>query len=264
MIYLRSISLKNDIQHENTFPFTIPAIRTLKQIEFCSPITIFVGENGSGKSTLLEAIGAGIGSITIGSEDLRTDKALHDVRKLSHQLKFVHSRKPKRGFFFRAEDFIGFSRKINDTARMLEELEQEYAESLSGSGRLRAMGLCRKERYELYSRYGTNLDANSHGESFLKVFQSRMIAGGLYLLDEPETPLSPTHQLTLMSLIKEMLTQNCQFIIATHSPFLMALPDSIILNFDDAVIERTDYDNVEHVILYKSFLNNKERFLKNL
>jgi predicted ATPase len=116
----------------------------------------------------------------------------------------------------------------------------------------------------LIERYGENLDANSHGESFLKIFQSRFVAGGLYLLDEPEAPLSPQRQLALMSMLKEMVDQEAQFIIATHSPILMAFPGARILNFDNHPVMEAHYDDVEHVSLTRAFLNNPQSFLRRL
>jgi predicted ATPase len=140
MIYLRSISFKQEQDERNYFPFTVPAINAMETIKFKSAVTLFVGKNGSGKSTLLEAIAAGFGSISIGSFDIENDPSMAVARTLGEQLKFVENRHPKRGFFLRAEDFFGFTKRIEVSRQELEKLEQEYAKNLSGHGRQLAMG----------------------------------------------------------------------------------------------------------------------------
>ena len=215
------------------FPFSLPVVQTLDHLEFVAPVTFFVGENGTGKSTLLEAIAAGMGSIAIGSAPVQQDETLTHARKLARQLRFVRNRNPKRGFFFRSEDMFGFTKVIKREQDDLNDLEAEYAQQLSGYGRDLAVGATRGQRKALESNYGANPDDRSHGESFLAVFQARMVPEGLYLLDEPETPLSPLRQLALLSILKKQVEQDCQFIIATHSPMLMAFPEATILNFDN-------------------------------
>ena len=113
-------------------------------------------------------------------------------------------------------------------------------------------------------RYGEGLDAQSHGESFLNLFQTRFVPDGLYLLDEPEAPLSPLRQLTFLSMLKNMVAQNAQFIIATHSPIILAFPDATIISFDETRPTVTAYDALEHVTLTRSFLNNPEAYLRHL
>jgi predicted ATPase len=113
-------------------------------------------------------------------------------------------------------------------------------------------------------RYGVDLDANSHGQSFLKLFGARFVPGGLYLLDEPEAPLSPQSQLALIALIGDMVKQDAQFIIATHSPILLGFPDALIYSCDRVPIEAVPYEELDHVVITRDFLNSRERFLKYL
>ena len=117
---------------------------------------------------------------------------------------------------------------------------------------------------EMQRRYGDGLDARSHGESFLTLFQSRFVADGLYLLDEPEAALSPMRQLTFIAALKQMVQENSQFIIATHSPILLAFPDAQILQFANGAIRKVQYNQLEHVQLTKDFLNNPDSFLRHL
>ncbi len=169
-----------------------------------------------------------------------------------------------RGFFFRSEDFFGFTKKVIHDQHEMSKLEQQFSEELTGYGRMLATGMARGQRKALEQSYGEDPDAKSHGESFMEFFKERMVPGGIYLMDEPETPLSPLRILSLISMMKEMVEQGCQFIIATHSPMLMAFPDSRILNFDSCPVAEVDYDDVEHVTLTRSFLKDPQAFLRRL
>jgi predicted ATPase len=113
-------------------------------------------------------------------------------------------------------------------------------------------------------RYGVDLDANSHGQSFLRLFQSRFVPEGLYLLDEPEAPLSPQSQLALMAMMSDMIAKRGQFIIATHSPILLGFPGARIYSFDAPPVSEVEYASLEHVALTREFLNAPERFLRHL
>jgi predicted ATPase len=122
-----------------------------------------------------------------------------------------------------------------------------------------------RELHDMKQRYGEGgLDSYSHGESFLTLFQARFVPNGLYLLDEPEAPLSPIRQLSFIALLKQMVEQQAQFIIATHSPIIMAFPDAAILSFDGAKIRARQYEELEHVTLTRDFLNNPQAYLRNL
>ena len=264
MIHLRAIALKQQVKKIDTFPFNLRLIKAFKEINFQSPVTFFVGENGSGKSTLLETIATGVGSITVGGEDVQRDKTLDPARQLSAQLKFVWQKKTGRGFFLRAEDFFNFTKRLKNLSQELEEEVLEYEQNFTGTGLKLAKAAALKQKAELTQKYGENLDANSHGESFLKLFQARFVPGGLYLLDEPEAPLSPLRQLAFLALLKDMVNQDSQFIIATNSPILMAFPEATILSFDTHPPKQIPYDELEHVSLTKAFLNNPQSFLRHL
>lgn len=266
--HLRAIHVRPiPAARQEQFPFNIPAIHGNTEILLTAPVTFLVGENGSGKSTLLEALASEIGAYTVGAEDLDRDKTLAHAQELGHFLKLVWSIKTRQGFFLRAEDFFGYVKRLAQMeVELLAEIrrvDQEY------KGRSdRAKGLAKmpfmRELHDIRQQYGRDLNTYSHGESFLELFQSRLQPGGLYLLDEPEAPLSPTRQLTLLSMIKQMVAQNCQFIIATHSPILMAFPGAAILSFDYAPAQLVPYEALEHVTVTRSFLNNPEQYLRHL
>ena len=249
------------------FPFSVPVIRELTTLAFPSAVTFFVGENGSGKSTLLEGIAAAANLPAVGSADVRADDTLGAQRELGKSLKLVWNRRTHRGFFLRAEDFFGFAKRVSvmrvEFQQRIAELEVEYADRSNWAKGL-AMGPANASLADLERRYGTDLDANSHGQSFLRLFQSRFVPGGLYLLDEPEAPLSPQSQLAFMMMIGEMIAQDAQFIVATHSPILLAYPGATIYSFDSVPACAVPYAELEHVVLTREFLNAPERYLRAL
>jgi|TARA_B110000967_G_scaffold68695_1_gene70993 predicted ATPase len=262
-MFLTSLALEDETPPDD-YPFTVPCIKTLSKLAFDSPVTIFVGENGSGKSTLLEAIACGMKCPTIGLSDLPRDPMLAGARRLAKQLRLSRSNHPKVKLFFRAEDAIGFTRRMTENIRDLDELKKEFSENLTGYGRGLAVGAMEDQKAKITSRYGENPDALSHGEWFVNIIRERIHGKGLYLLDEPETPLSPIHQLSLLSIIKEAVSLGAQFLIATHSPIIMACEGATIYNLDNTTITKTAWEDVEHVSLMRAFLVDPSSFLRHL
>jgi predicted ATPase len=269
-LQLRTIDLKGYTElAESSFPFNLPLIRQFQMLRLESPVTFFTGENGSGKSTFLESIAASANLPTAGGADSETDDSLSGPRRLGEQLRLGWSKRTHRGFFLRAEDFFRFQQRMNDKGRELGDLAAQYQAELetdpdNAEGIQRARGYILGQKRALEERYGENADALSHGEAFLKFFENRLVAGGLYLLDEPEAPLSPLRQLAFLSLLKHFVGQNCQFLIVTHSPILMAFPGAKLLDFNSHPIASIAYDEVEHVALTRSFLNNPDSYLRRL
>ncbi|MDB4898576.1 MAG: ATPase [Gemmatimonadetes bacterium] len=263
-MFLREVRRRAD-GDATQFPFSVPVIRALDALRTDSPVTFFVGENGSGKSTLLEGIAAAAHLPAVGSADLDADATLGAQRLLGDSLRLVWSRRTTRGFFLRAEDFFGFAKRLSamrlEFQQRIAELEVEYAER-SAYAKALAMGPAHSSLADMERRYGVDLDANSHGQSFLRLFRSRFVPGGLYLLDEPEAPLSPQSQLALMTMMQDMIADDAQFIVATHSPILLAFPEARIYSFDSAPAVEVKYEDLEHVRLTKDFLNGPERYLR--
>ena len=265
MGHLRSLSLREG--NGARFPFTVPAIRSLRTLDLDAPVTFFVGENGSGKSTLLEGIAIAAKLPTIGSAESAKDETLDAQRALAKALKLTWNRRAVRGFFLRAEDFFGYAKQLSRTRaellRRAAEIETEYA-GRSAYAKGLALGPMLGSVAEMDRRYGANLDENSHGQSFLKVFQARFVPNGLYLLDEPEAPLSPQSQLALLAMMAEMVAAGGQFVVATHSPMLLAYPGAAIYSFDRGEVKPAAYESLEHVALTRDFLNAPERYLRHL
>lgn len=261
MYYLESVLLPKG--NPNTFPFTIPVFRNLDQLSFESPITVLVGENGSGKSTLLKALALKINLPAIGSLELEQDDTLTGFSAFSEGMISKWRSKAYRGFFFRAEDYFGFVKRLKNLDQELKGDIVDFEKNLSGYGLKVAVGAIHGQKDAMQRKYG-DLTQVSHGEGFLKVLQSRIQPEGIYLIDEPEAALSPQRQLALFSLIKNLATnEGCQFIIATHSPILMCLPDAMIYQFEDQV-RKVEVEDTEHFTIMKSFLNNPEAFLRFL
>ncbi|CCF15676.1 AAA ATPase [Brevibacillus laterosporus GI-9] len=232
-MYLRQVRLLTEkYPNRKEYPFSIPALQNLESLSFDKNITFFVGENGSGKSTLLEAIAYQCDFHTAGGgrhnyyEVDASDAPLGEYIQLSWLPKITN------GFFLRAETFYQFASHID---------------SINGTG----------------SYGGRSLHAQSHGESFLSLFRNRFGHKAIYLLDEPEAALSPARQLSLLRLMKD-LERSAQFIIATHSPILLAFPGAQIYNFDQSPIATTSYEQTLHYQITKRFLENKEAMLAEL
>jgi predicted ATPase len=262
-VYLAA--LRRRATQSEGFPFTLPLVSGLQALEFDAPVTFFVGENGSGKSTVLEGLAAGLRAVAVGTADLDRDESLRAARRFAQGFRFERRGSPRTKLFFRAEDVFGFMRRMLHSMRDLAEIEEEFRrEHPEGSyGQKLAMGAVRGQRLALEGRYGADPDARSHGEVFLTLLASRLTAGGLYFLDEPEGPLSPRGVLQLIALVKDRVGRNCQFVIATHSPMLLAFPGAAIYVFDGGTIRRSTYAELEHVQLTRAFLNNPEQFLRH-
>ena len=241
--FISRIALQRDkVESFDRFPFVLPAIRSLEYLEPHPKITFFVGENGSGKSTLLEAIAISMGfNPEGGSKNFRfSTRASHS--RLDEYLRISKGvKRPRDGFFLRAESFFNVA----------TEIEALDAEPGFGPPLIEAYG-------------GQSLHERSHGESFLGLLNDRFRGQGLYLLDEPEAALSPQRQLAALARIHELVKDESQFIIATHSPILMAYPDACIYAFSKTGIERVRYEDTEHFQVMRSFLNNPDYALREL
>jgi predicted ATPase len=241
--YLTEIRLKREeVESFDRYPFSLAAVRPLEALELHPAVTFFVGENGSGKSTLLEAIAVACGfNAEGGSKNFRFDTR-NSHSELHRFLQIARGYlRPRDGFFLRAESFFNVATEI-------EKLDAE-----PGPGP------------PIGPAYGKrSLHEQSHGESFLALLLNRFHGGGLYLLDEPEAALSPSRQLAVLSRLQELVQQKSQFIIATHSPILMAYPNAWIYSFSPHGIERIAYEDTEHYRITRDFLSNPQRMLREL
>jgi predicted ATPase len=250
------------------FPFSVPSIAGMTSIDLDAPVVCFVGENWSGKSTLLEAIAIAASLPSAGAATRAADDpTLTDQRELARSLALSWRTRSHRGVFVRAEDFFNFQQQLKreraEFQQTLAQMEVDYADRSAHAKQL-TMGPLRASLAEMDRRYGHDPDARSHGEAFLNFFQERLVPRGLYLLDEPEAALSPQRQLTLLAMMLDLTKEGAQFIIATHSPLLLAYPGAVIYSFDDERIEPIAWEHTEHVRLTRDFLADPARYLRNL
>ncbi|MGE7809096.1 AAA family ATPase [Lysinibacillus capsici] len=235
-MYLKSCKVLQDtIPDKQAYPFNIPSLQDLHELEFPTNVTFFVGENGSGKSTLLEAIADRCDFNTAGGGR----QNLYEVHKaessLGEYIRLSWLPKISNGFFLRSETFYQFASHID----LIED----------------------PRRYNAFG--GKSLHHQSHGESFLALFMNRFKGKAIYLLDEPEAALSPTRQLSLLKIMKD-LEHEAQFIIATHSPILLGYPNATIYSFDQGEIESIRYEDTIHYIVTKRFLDAPQSILREL
>ena len=266
---LDAIQPRFDQEDDAGYPFNLPIWQGLKSLDFSTPVTFFVGDNGAGKSTLLEAIAVQFRLPALTQMGVDRHPLMQGARDLAKALTFVRrpggrSGKRRRGFFFRADDVTGYVQAMVETVEEHQKLEQHFDESLDGYGKILATGAARQEHAALTERYGENPFGRSHGELFLSLLRSRLTAPGLYLLDEPETPLSPTNQIALLALLMDAAQRGSQIIVATHSPIVMALPGARILDFDQHPPSPVEWEDVDHVSITKAFLSNPRAFLRHL
>ena len=235
------IQLRNEGWDEDAYPFNLPAVRSWETLQLHDKVTFLVGENGSGKSTLIEAIAIAAGFNAEGGSKNFNFKTVNAHSELHRFLRLAKApRRARDGFFLRAESYFNVATNID---------------GLSEPG----LGM------PLVSSYGgVSLHEQSHGESFLALLEHRFGGKGLYILDEPEAALSPQRQLSFLARLHELVRDDSQFIIATHSPIILAYPDAWIYQMSETGPERTVWEATEHVDLTRQFLNHPDAFLGTL
>jgi predicted ATPase len=237
-MHIRKLWLLHDTYPtDHSYPFNLEIFRRTDGIEFSKPVTFFIGENGSGKSTLLKAI-ARNSHIHIWEDLPRRRYHVNRYEDLLSQYLRIEGDKVQ-GSFFASEIFRHFAESLDDWAAADPASLQYFGNS--------------------------SLVEKSHGQSHMAFFANRFKIKGVYLLDEPENALSPRMQLELLKLLRQFAAGGeVQFIIATHSPILLACPDADILSFDRIPIEKVEYEGTDYYRVYKDFLNNREKYLYHL
>ena len=237
-MHIKSVTLQSEkYPTQDHYPFNLQVFHQTKRISFDTPVTLFVGENGSGKSTLLEALALACG-IHIWRSSQTTRYQYNRYEKLLHhyiELEWANGRVP--GAFFGSDIFKDFANILETWASM-------------DPGQLTYFG-------------GKSLVTQSHGQSMMSYFRSRYKLEGIYLIDEPETALSPKTQLEFLDIIREnSQAGHAQFIMVTHSPILLACPNAKIYSFDKTPVQTVKYEDTEHYQVYKDFLSNRDKFLE--
>lgn len=240
--FVKSIELKRDlIGSFDEYPFCLPAIKSLDGLKLHPKATYIIGENGTGKSTILESIAVACGFNPEGGSKNFLFSTTDSHSGLYNYIRLVRGiKKPRDGFFLRTESYYNVASYIDQI-----DLAPGFGPPIKDS-----FG-------------GKSLHEQSHGESFFALFQNRLRGNGLYILDEPEAALSPTRQMSFITRMHDLIETGSQFIIATHSPIIMAYPDSYIYEIGDG-IKRVRYDDTDHYMIMKAFINNREKMLREL
>jgi predicted ATPase len=234
---VRSVIVKRDGIDTNAYPFSIPALRELSELDLDPRVTFFVGENGSGKSTLVEAIAVAAGLNPEGGSRHVKMSTRASQSPLHRQMRLVRGvRRIRDGYFLRAESFF-------NVATYLEQLEDPRALAPYG---------------------GRSLHEQSHGESFIALISNRFGPDSFFVLDEPEAALSLRGVLALMRRMHDLVNEGSQFVISTHSPVLLGYPDATIYALSEGGIAKTGYEESEVFELTRSFLDDRSQFLRHL
>lgn len=224
--------LKERIPSPDVYPYNLPCVRSIERLAVHPKVTFFVGENGSGKSTLLEAIAVSMGfnpeggSRNFNFSTRASHSDLHTCLRIAKGFK-----RPRDGYFLRAESFFNVA----------TEIEQLDEDPFGGPPVIKSYG-------------GNSLHEQSHGESFQSLLLKRFGGNGLYILDEPEAALSPQRQIEVLKRLHELVGQRSQFIIATHSPILLAYPHAFIYEFSSAGVQRVAYEETAHFKVMRDFM----------
>lgn len=285
-MFLREVRFVDWPEKPSTYPFNLPALYGVDELRLDRAVTYFVGENGSGKSTLLEAIAIAAGFNPEGGGRGNTFATAHTESTLHQHLKLSWLPKATRGFFLRAESFFNF-------ATYIEEIEKEpygstgfalyggkslhersHGESFfalitnrfQGGGGQAASSAPSRANLQSTSSFSASSSGRAKNQAMSsRESKHRRVEKALYLLDEPEAALSPTHQLALLRILRDLEESgDAQVIIATHSPILLGYPNARILNFDTSPLSDIAYEETDHYAVTKEFLNHRDRLLAEL
>lgn len=235
MTFLKELKIDWKLSRSDRYPFDIESIRSIESMSFENSVTFFVGENGSGKSTLIESIARKCGfGIQGGNKDYYYDYDSRDDTSLSSIMRLSWLPKVTDGFFLRGESVFNLASRVDD--------------------------------WGMNAYYGyESIHTRSHGQAFMMILEHQFKKKGIYILDEPESALSPQRQLAFLSFMDRFIKETgSQFIIATHSPIIMAYPDASIYSFDDGEIRKVGYEETDHYQITRNFLDNRERTFKYL
>ena len=242
VLFVNEIAYRRLGVDSDVYPHNLPVMRGFDSFRFDSPVTFIVGENGSGKSTLIEAFAMALGFNAEGGTRNFSFSTYNSTSDLYRHLTVKRSfKRPQDGFFLRAESFYNVATTI---------------ENIDGEGGLGG---------SIINSYGgRSLHAQSHGESYIALMENRFGGNGIYLLDEPESALSPQRQYAMLFLIHELVKKNSQFIIATHSPVILAYPGAAIYSIDGENIKRVAYEECEQYQFTRDFLKNYKQYISFL
>ncbi len=265
MLFVRSLTCRGLSGEPDEYPFSVPAVQNMGSIAFENPVTILSGDNGCGKTTLIEILAAKLNAARIDNNAMADGKPkASSIARHGSAFKVVCGPRAQKTFYFSAEEFVQYIEWVErskaearaEIARINQEMDPgSYAASLARMPHARTLG-------ELEALYASNLSKQSHGEGFLDFFQNRITPGGLYLLDEPEGALSYENQYALALMVMDAARVRSQFIIATHSPVIAAIPGAAIFHITAAGAQRRDFEALPNVQFLRLFMERKEALFR--
>jgi len=262
MSFIHEFSIQ--AERKAPFPFDVPAILHAQNLNFENPLTFIIGDNGTGKSTLLETLAMKLNLPLIGGY-INTKRGFEAASILQKHIHLEQVKRTTNGFFFRAEDFSHF---VDSVERNNRRQESSYSDMRGDVPDHIIEQMKASNNFALHSmreEYGQDMIAFSHGEAYMKIMHDRIKSKGIFLLDEPEAALSPAKQLSLIFFIKEHLNlYDSQFIVATHSPMLMAIPGATIYEVTEEGMEEVPLESTDHYMITRSFLNDPMTYLRHL
>ncbi|MEW4922254.1 AAA family ATPase [Algibacter sp. 2305UL17-15] len=261
MPYLSTLNINTNRTHP--YPFDIPAIKHAKNIDFNAQITFLVGENGTGKSTLLESIACLLQLPHMDGSGYNKS-SFEAAKTLLPYLELEWHIERPTGFFFRAEDFGDYLNSVNRSDAQLQNSYDDLEGNVPAHIIKQMKDNANHQLHHMRKNFGQELNAFSHGEAYLHIMNQKINSRGIYLLDEPEAALSPSKQLSFIYFLNSHLQNyDSQFIVATHSPMLMAYPGAKIYEITESGMILTTLENTDHYSITKSFLNNPSSFLRH-
>lgn len=261
MSFIKSFSI--DTPQANPFPFNVNSIKFAQNIDLETPVTFFIGDNGTGKSTLIETLACWLQLPHMDGRNYSKD-SFAAARSLVPYIHVEWNIDMPTGFLFRAEDFGDLMNSVNRRETELRN-QMELDDEIPKNVLQEMLDNANYQKYQMKRNYGQELTSFSHGEAYLQILEQQVSRNGIFILDEPEAALSPARQLALIHYIKTHVEgKRAQYIIASHSPILMAFPNATIYEITETGMRKTALEDTEHFSLTKDFLNNPEAFLRGL
>jgi len=264
MIFIKELRKTNLKLSQTGYPMNLSCFKHLDSLAFTKSITILTGDNGSGKTTLLELIANKLGAVRIGYNLTESEKQ-KQIEAVSPQFVLSSNSRAKRNFYFSGEEFIQYINWIEhekqEAMKALDEMDQQYEDGTLAKKQAQTPHL--RTLFEINELYANDLIKQSHGQGYLDFFSSRLAGNGVYLLDEPESALTYENQYVLSLEIRQAVQMGCQFIIATHSPVISAIPEASILEINTDGIFTRSYDELDNIRFLQMFLKNPAQMFRD-
>ena len=266
MIYLKNLARRGTLTDAG-YPCCLPLLQGFAPLSFTCPVTIFCGDNGCGKTTLLDLIAEKTHAVRVDGQAGGKAAQRQAISCAARRFTASMTAHPRTALYFSAEDFVRYGDQLD---QMQEENRRDLMQAQLDNAHRSPFALAQAtmayagQLSQMAGMYETPLGECSHGEKFLAFFGSRLVPGGLYLLDEPEAALSYPNQYVLMHMLADAVRADCQILLSTHSPILLAYPDAQLCEIVDGQMQETVFSRLRSVEFLRSFLQAPERYTRTL